>query len=100
MTSFANSDDYMIRNYELLKVEARDNEIIDLLHIHKNRENIDFISLLEKFCEDGKCISLVADCEQIVPVAWDYGHLTAAGSKLAARLILNDGDLVASKCSD
>ena len=46
------------------------------------------------------CISSTSDCSLFEPTAWDYGHLTASGSKLAARFILQEVDLTASQCSD
>ena len=90
----------MMTNNEYLKVHELDKEIVHLLHRYKANANIEFISMLDKFCEDESCISLTSDCSFFEPTAWDYGHLTASGSKLAARFILHESDLTASQCSD
>ena len=90
----------MLKNNEYLKVHELDKEIVHLLHRYKANANIEFISMLDKFCEDESCISLISDCSFFEPTAWDYGHLTASGSKLAARFILHESDLTASQCSD
>jgi hypothetical protein len=91
---------HMMKNNEYLKVRELDKEIVHLLHRYKANANIEFISMLDKFCEDESCISLTSDCSFFEPTAWDYGHLTASGSKLAARFILHESDLTASQCSD
>ncbi len=98
--SLNNLAGYEMKNDDFTMVEARDNEIIELLRTHKNRDNIEFISLLDVLCDDEECVSVVADCEKVEPITYDYGHLTAAGSKVVARFILNEGDLVSSQCSD
>jgi len=90
----------MIANNEYLKVHERDEEIVHLLHRYKANANIEFISMLDEFCEDESCISSTSDCSFFEPTAWDYGHLTASGSNLAARFILHESDLTASQCSD
>tara|TARA_B100000900_G_scaffold393049_1_gene389149 strand:+ start:288 stop:2207 length:1920 start_codon:yes stop_codon:yes gene_type:complete len=90
----------MMTNDEYIKVHERDKEIVRLLHIYKANDNIEFISMLDKFCEDESCISSTSDCSLFEPTAWDYAHLTASGSKLAARFILQGIDLTASQCSD
>jgi hypothetical protein len=98
--SLNNLAGYEMKNDDFIMVEARDNEIIELLRTHKNRDNIEFISLLDVLCDDEECVSVVADCEKAEPITYDYGHLTVAGSKVVARFILNEGDLVSSQCSD
>ena len=90
----------MIRNYEYLKVHETDKEIAHLINRYKENANIEFISLIDKFCEDESCMAITSDCGIFEPTAWDYGHLTASGSKLAARFILNKSSLTASQCSD
>ena len=90
----------MMTNNEYLKVHEVDKEIVHLLHRYKANANIEFISMLDKLCEDESCIFLTSDCSFFEPTAWDYGHLTASGSKLAARFILYESDLTASQCSD
>jgi peptidoglycan/LPS O-acetylase OafA/YrhL len=94
VTSLNNLSGYMMRNDDFVKVKDRDNEIINLLRTYKNRDNIDFISLLDELCEGGKCIAVVADCDIHEPISFDYGHLTAAGSKFVARFIVSGSDEV------
>lgn len=90
----------MTTNNEYLKVHELDKKIVHLLHRYNANANIEFISMLDKFCEDESCMSLVSNCSFFEPTAWDYGHLTASGSKLAARFILHESDLTSSQCSD
>lgn len=99
--SISNNEDYkMIKNIELSKVEALDKKIIHMLRRYNGDYNIEFISLLNKFCEDESCIALTSDCGVSEPTAWDYGHLSPSGSKLAARFILSESDFDGSQCLD
>ena len=100
ITELSNFDGYMMRNNEFLKVKKKDSEIIEMLLSYKNRDNISFISLLDLLCEDDRCLAIVSDCEKVEPITFDYGHLSAAGSNVVARLILNNDDVAASQCSD
>lgn len=51
--------------------------------------NARFIALHDRFCPDGGCIVFApGPGSPAEPVAWDYGHLTAAGSQLAAGWLL------------
>jgi hypothetical protein len=95
-----NDNTKVIANNEFSKVEALDKQIIRLLHRYKEKHNVEFISLLNEFCEDESCMAITSDCGIFEPTAWDYGHLTASGSKLAARFILHESSLTASQCSD
>ena len=95
-----NNNAVVIANNEFSKVEALDKEIIRLLGRYKENHNVEFISLLNKFCEDESCMAITSDCGVSEPTAWDYGHLTANGSKLAARFIFNESIFDGSQCSD
>jgi peptidoglycan/LPS O-acetylase OafA/YrhL len=99
--SMSNNDNHkMIKNKEFSKVEALDKQIIHMLHKYKEKSNIEFISLLNEFCEDESCIAVTLDCGVSEPTAWDYGHLSPSGSKLAARFILSESDFDGSQCLD
>jgi peptidoglycan/LPS O-acetylase OafA/YrhL len=89
-----------ITNNEFLNVEALDKELISLLHGYKKNPNVEFISLLNEFCEDESCLAITSDCGFFEPTAWDYGHLSPSGSKLAARFVLNDSDFDGLQCSN
>jgi len=95
-----NDNTIVIANNEFSRVEALDKEIIRLLHKYKEKYNVRFISLLNKFCEDESCIAITSYCGFSEPTAWDYGHLTASGSMLAARFIVNESDFSSSQCSN
>lgn len=95
-----NGNDETIINNQFSKVQKRDNEIVNLLYKYRKNNNIEFVSLLDKFCESDKCLFIAMYCGNKEPVVYDNGHFTAAGSKLAARLILNESDLVTSQCTD
>jgi hypothetical protein len=57
-----------------------------MLELEKKR-NINFYSTLSAFCVAGGC-QITAEYKGIVmPIIWDYGHLTAAGSVMLARKI-------------
>lgn len=92
-------DASMIKNHMFLRVKERDDEFIQALNTYQEKSNIEFVSLLDKFCKDQKCVSIVSECGLFEPTAWDYGHLGKLGSKLAARLILEDIELPVLECS-
>ena len=97
--SISNNEDYkMIENREFSKVEALDKKIIEMLRKYKEEYNIVFISLLNEFCKGENCMALISDCGVSEPTAWDYGHLSPSGSKLAARFILSESDFDSSQC--
>lgn len=95
-----NDNTKLIANSEFSKVETLDKEIIRLLSSYMENQNVEFISLLNKLCEDESCLAIIKDCGFTEPTAWGYGHLTANGSKLAARLIFNESVFDSSQCSD
>ena len=90
----------LLTNNQFLKVEAVDKELIRLLHRYKENPNVEFISLLDEFCEDESCLAITSDCGFFEPTAWDYAHLSPSGSNLAARFILNESDFDGSQCSN
>lgn len=44
-----------------------------------------FLSAIDEFCNENGCLAVVKDNEEFTLIAWDYGHLTAAGSELMAK---------------
>ncbi|MEL0238323.1 MAG: acyltransferase family protein [Gammaproteobacteria bacterium] len=89
-----------VENEFLNKVEAFDKEIIRLLGRYKENNNVQFISLLNKFCEEKSCMAITFNCGVSELTTWDYGHLTANGSKIAAGFIFNESIFDGSQCSD
>jgi len=81
-----------IKNYQINEVSLRDNEIKDLIAVYSDNENISFISLLTKLCDDEKCLALVERCDKDEPITWDSDHLGTGGSMLVARLVLKRGN--------
>jgi peptidoglycan/LPS O-acetylase OafA/YrhL len=61
----------------------------DILFEVAEKNNVTFISLLELFCIEQKCLSSVKSNDGFEPFAWDHGHLTKSSSILVAQKILN-----------
>ena len=49
------------------------------------QNNIHFFSPLEFLCKESLCKITASYEDKVMPIIWDYGHLTAAGSVLLAR---------------
>jgi hypothetical protein len=49
-----------------------------------------YASLLTRLCPEGRCVTVLPNG---VPLQFDYGHLTADGSRLVASSLLQSGDL-------
>lgn len=79
-------------NLEINKFE-KSISIEKLMHIDQNLNSlakinsINFISAIHSFCENNLCLVTAKYKEETMPVAWDYGHLTAAGSMFLASQI-------------
>jgi len=63
-------------------------ETDQLLRQLSSQSGVKFISLLDKFCQQGQCLSSVQDSGNTEPLVWDYGHLTKNGSRAAARYVV------------
>ncbi|PTX55838.1 peptidoglycan/LPS O-acetylase OafA/YrhL [Litoreibacter ponti] len=50
---------------------------------------VEFVSLIDALCEGQECLAVVGDAGEPVPLVWDYGHLTQAGSRYIADEILS-----------
>ena len=62
---------------------------MDKKHILKiNYLKIKFISMLDLLCEGNHCLTQAAN-PNIEPIAFDYGHLTRAGSVEASSRIFD-----------
>ena len=77
-----------IENQLFSTVQAMDLRLEDLVE-KVNKDNIQFISMLELLCKETKCLSQ-ASFSRIEPIAFDYGHLTGSGSIKASSLILDN----------
>jgi peptidoglycan/LPS O-acetylase OafA/YrhL len=53
-------------------------------------KGVRYVSLLTRLCPNGRCVTMLPDG---VPLQFDYGHLTADGSRLVATSLLQSGDL-------
>jgi hypothetical protein len=47
--------------------------------------NILYFSPIKILCLDESCLATLNYKNKIVPITWDYGHLTEAGSAVLAR---------------
>jgi hypothetical protein len=62
--------------------------VIDAQFINFSAQNkIDFFSPLEFLCKQNLCKITASYEDKVMPIIWDYGHLTAAGSVSLARQI-------------
>jgi hypothetical protein len=62
--------------------------VIDAQFTHFSAQNkIDFFSPLDFLCKQNLCKITASYEDKVMPIIWDYGHLTAAGSVLLARQI-------------
>lgn len=66
---------------DLSKIEAVDREIEKIA----KAEGAVFVSATQAMCSANKCLIVVADNGRFYPVSFDYGHLTAAGSRRLAK---------------
>ena len=48
-----------------------------------------FESMLDHFCDNGRCISVIKKDNRYVPTAWDMGHLTKEGSEFVSQKVLS-----------
>ena len=53
------------------------------------KHNTLFISLLDMFCIEKKCLTSLKYKDKYEPFVWDYGHLTKSSSDLISKRILN-----------
>ena len=82
-------EDYLMNSrYDYVKnVDKEIEKIVDTL----NKENIDFLSLLDLLCKEKNCLSQV-QFPKNEPVSFDYAHLTGSGSVKIASLIFSELD--------
>ena len=66
---------------DLSKIEAVDREIEKIA----KAEGAVFVYATKAMCDESKCLIVVADDGRSYPTSFDYGHLTAAGSRRLAR---------------
>ena len=43
-----------------------------------------YVSIIEDICQGTLCQAIAKEGGQFAPIAWDYGHLTEAGSTFIA----------------
>ena len=85
----SNKEDYLKNSrYDHVKnVDKEIEKIVDTL----NKENIQFLSLLDLLCKEKTCLSQVRYPKN-EPVTFDYAHLTGSGSVSIASLIFSEID--------
>ena len=65
-------------------ISLRDQFLMTLL----NNQRVQFVSSLDQFCNAGLCKTTISDSGNVVPFAWDYGHLTQWGAVYLAEALL------------
>lgn len=63
-------------------------EVDALLRSMAKNEGVNFISIIDLICKEGRCRSVVLSGQSTFePMIWDYGHLTESGSRYLANRI-------------
>jgi peptidoglycan/LPS O-acetylase OafA/YrhL len=70
------TDDLRLKSSHTDKILLIDQKLKDL----SKENNIVFFSAIDSFCDGLNCLVTYPYGEVLMPMAWDYGHLTAAGS--------------------
>lgn len=70
--------------YKYREITSTDN----LLATIAQKQNVEFISILDLVCIEGSCLTAVETEDGYEPTAWDYGHLTKPASSLVAKKLL------------
>jgi peptidoglycan/LPS O-acetylase OafA/YrhL len=73
---------------DLSKIQAVDSEIEKVA----KAEGAVFVSATKAMCDASKCLIVVADNGRSYPASFDYGHLTAAGSRRLAEAMASQLD--------
>ncbi len=93
--------DYMVRKHVALIKGARLSTPLldDLIRIdnslanYSKNLNYTFVSPLTSLCESQGCLIVSQFDGEVMPMAFDYGHLTAAGSSFLAQIIIEMSSL-------
>lgn len=79
------SEESFVYSSSYSKIENSD----QILESVAKSNNIKFISLLDIYCKESKCLSAANQGDGYEPFAWDYGHLTKSSSLLVSKKILS-----------
>ena len=79
------SEEAFVYSQDFKDIQSTDALLRDVV----NQHNATFISLLDLFCMNEKCLSSVKQENSYEPFAWDYGHLTKSSSSLVAKKVLH-----------
>lgn len=74
------TDDVRLESYAYENLANMDKQ----LELLGKRHQFAFFSALSAFCAGKQCLATTRDDNVLMPTAWDYGHLTAAGSVFLA----------------
>jgi hypothetical protein len=75
------SQEWHLVNIDLPKIKTLDANIFAITQALE----VGFLSPIDALCQDGKCLATTPYDGKIHLTAWDYGHLTEAGSALLAQ---------------
>ena len=75
----------LLESYIVGDLNKLDNLFADLAR----RNEVSFFSAIQALCSDTKCQATASYNNVTMPTAWDYGHLTEAGSFLLAEKIVS-----------
>jgi len=92
--SISRGDPQLPRAHRLLALSSLDDQMAELAH---NTWNVPYVSMLDLFCTPTRCTEYAAPG---IPLQSDYGHLTKAGSILAAQRIVSLGVLPLHRSSN
>jgi hypothetical protein len=78
------TDEAFVYSNAYAEIQGADNTIKNFA----NENNIQFISLLDIYCEEDACLSSVKLNDSYEPFTWDYGHLTKSSSIIVSKKII------------
>ena len=81
-------EEHQLINTSLLQIQ----QIDTLIQTATEQSQVTFIAPIDHLCTSGKCIATINYQNRIAMTAWDYGHLTEAGSVLLAKKMFSQGD--------
>ena len=80
-----------LENQMFSRVQYKDRAINEIV-LNLNKNNLQFISLLDLLCKANQCLSQVSYPNN-EPMAFDYAHLTGSGSIKVSSLIFDSINL-------
>lgn len=76
---------YFMNSSQLKRIEKVDALLagiaLEAMRLARDGQNIRVETTAGRLCDDRKCVGGIAAAGQVVPISWDYGHLTREGAE-------------------